>query len=227
MGLHSTVAQDVATQEPRKRKVRKASYGDENVQTSINALKRPTADTGFNPTGSSFHSQMDAHKLQPGSDTAAAEEGGCSSILNGMLLDFRKTEASSRYGTASLPFHILNNVAISGIIQEQPTTLEALARLPGVGQAKCDKFGERLLDVVRRFKEGGGLEDYAGGTSHESCVDLSDEIDGQSRFFGSNAGTGMTQPSPSSQALWQSEALAAAGWDLGDFDKYSFDDTMQ
>jgi hypothetical protein len=40
--------------------------------------------------------------------------------------------------------------AMLAIDREEPTTREALARIPGLGPAKIERFGDDILALVRR-----------------------------------------------------------------------------
>ena len=40
---------------------------------------------------------------------------------------------------------------IEAIERQRPTTLDALARVPGLGPAKIERFGAELVDMVRQY----------------------------------------------------------------------------
>ena len=40
---------------------------------------------------------------------------------------------------------------VVAIDRQRPTSLEALLRIPGLGPAKVERFGNDILDIVRRF----------------------------------------------------------------------------
>jgi ATP-dependent DNA helicase RecQ len=48
------------------------------------------------------------------------------------------------------PYMVFHRKVIRGIEQHQPRTLEELARVPGLGPAKLERFGEDILDLVQR-----------------------------------------------------------------------------
>jgi superfamily II DNA helicase RecQ len=47
---------------------------------------------------------------------------------------------------------VFQRKAILAIDREQPDSLDALARIPGLGPAKIDRFGDDILDLVRRHR---------------------------------------------------------------------------
>lgn len=48
------------------------------------------------------------------------------------------------------PYMVFHRKVIRGIEAHDPRTLEDLARIPGLGPAKVERFGEDILDLVRR-----------------------------------------------------------------------------
>jgi ATP-dependent DNA helicase RecQ len=46
------------------------------------------------------------------------------------------------------PFIIASDAVLSAIAKAQPRTLNDLARLPGIGPAKCERYGDAILGVV-------------------------------------------------------------------------------
>jgi ATP-dependent DNA helicase RecQ len=51
-------------------------------------------------------------------------------------------------------YMVLQHKTILAIDREEPATPEALARIPGLGPAKLERFGDDILDVVRRNRDG-------------------------------------------------------------------------
>ena len=49
-------------------------------------------------------------------------------------------------------YMVFQRKAILAIDREEPESLEALARIPGLGPAKIERFGEDILQVVREFR---------------------------------------------------------------------------
>jgi superfamily II DNA helicase RecQ len=49
-------------------------------------------------------------------------------------------------------YMVFQRRVIAAIDQHRPTTLDALARIPGLGPAKIARFGEDILAVIRRHE---------------------------------------------------------------------------
>jgi ATP-dependent DNA helicase RecQ len=47
-------------------------------------------------------------------------------------------------------YMVFQRGVIAAIDQQRPTSKEALARIPGLGPAKIARFGDDILDLVRR-----------------------------------------------------------------------------
>jgi superfamily II DNA helicase RecQ len=62
------------------------------------------------------------------------------------LRDFRQSEARRN----ELPgYCVLSNKTLEAIARVQPGDLDSLARVPGIGPAKLEKYGAQILAVVR------------------------------------------------------------------------------
>jgi superfamily II DNA helicase RecQ len=48
-------------------------------------------------------------------------------------------------------YMVFQRGAIAAIDRQRPTSKEALARIPGLGPAKIDRFGDDILALVRRY----------------------------------------------------------------------------
>ena len=64
------------------------------------------------------------------------------------LENFRRREARKLKWKSYMVFQKRVIIAID---QKRPTTLSELARIPGLGPAKVERFGDDLLDLVRRY----------------------------------------------------------------------------
>lgn len=49
------------------------------------------------------------------------------------------------------PYVVFNDATLRAMLERRPTSLEAFAQLPGVGERKRDRYGEAFLAVLRRF----------------------------------------------------------------------------
>jgi ribonuclease D len=63
------------------------------------------------------------------------------------LRSWRTLEAKARKVPA---YVVLLNRALAAIVDAQPTTLAALAALPGLGESKIKRYGDTLLNIVRQ-----------------------------------------------------------------------------
>ncbi|GBG63031.1 hypothetical protein CBR_g34731 [Chara braunii] len=54
-------------------------------------------------------------------------------------------------GKGLMPYHIFQNAEMRSISLKLPKTMEELAEINGFGKVKCNKYGERILQVVRRI----------------------------------------------------------------------------
>jgi ATP-dependent DNA helicase RecQ len=50
-------------------------------------------------------------------------------------------------------YMIFTDAALYGIASEQPTTLEQLGEVPGIGARKLNQYGNTMLQAVREWKE--------------------------------------------------------------------------
>ena len=66
-------------------------------------------------------------------------------MLYEALTTWRKTRASSDEIPAYIVFH---NSVLAAIADARPRSLQELARVPGVGPAKLDRYGDEVLSVV-------------------------------------------------------------------------------
>jgi ATP-dependent DNA helicase RecQ len=50
------------------------------------------------------------------------------------------------------PYMVFQRAALLAIDREEPADLEALTRIPGLGPAKLERFGEEILEIVRQHR---------------------------------------------------------------------------
>lgn len=63
-------------------------------------------------------------------------------------MEWRRSEATSR----SVPAYvILQQKAILGISNLLPQDMQSLLRIPYFGKAGAEKYGERILEIVREY----------------------------------------------------------------------------
>jgi len=50
------------------------------------------------------------------------------------------------------PYLIAHDTTLAAIVERSPGSLAELARVPGIGPAKLDKYGIEIVEVVRRYE---------------------------------------------------------------------------
>ena len=71
--------------------------------------------------------------------------------LREFLKEWRKNAARERNRAA---FIVLHDTTLEQICSVRPKTLAELRKVSGIGEAKCDEYGQEILDVLRRFEAG-------------------------------------------------------------------------
>lgn len=66
------------------------------------------------------------------------------------LRDLRKTLADE---AGVPPFMIFHDATLREMLSQRPTTREQFATIPGVGQAKLDRFGDAFVAMIQEFSE--------------------------------------------------------------------------
>ena len=79
--------------------------------------------------------------------TAALELEGSDATLFEALRHWR-LELSREQGVP--PYVILHDATLVALSVERPSDIEALAAIPGVGRSKLDRYGQAILEIVRR-----------------------------------------------------------------------------
>jgi ATP-dependent DNA helicase RecQ len=62
-----------------------------------------------------------------------------------LLKDWRLTEANTQGVPAYVIFH---DATLAEIAARQPSSLEELAEIPGIGKRKLERYGEALLEMM-------------------------------------------------------------------------------
>ena len=71
--------------------------------------------------------------------------------LREFLKEWRKNAARERNRAA---FLVMHDTTLEQICSVRPKTLAELRKVSGIGEAKCDEYGQEILDVLRRFEAG-------------------------------------------------------------------------
>ena len=61
-------------------------------------------------------------------------------------------EEERRYDKSVMPYHILTVSALQDIAKSRPTTLAELRCIDGLPKTKIEKYGKRILEVIRAFE---------------------------------------------------------------------------
>lgn len=85
-------------------------------------------------------------------EEAAGEVQEQSSPLFEQLVALRR-QIASESGLA--PFIIFHDSTLSEMCQLLPMDLQELKAIPGVGEAKLTKYGQRFLDIIREYATSG------------------------------------------------------------------------
>ena len=68
------------------------------------------------------------------------------------LLRTMRKEIADRAGVP--PFVIFHDRTLVELAAHRPESLDTLLEIHGVGKSKCEKYGDEILETVRRFTEG-------------------------------------------------------------------------
>jgi ATP-dependent DNA helicase RecQ len=72
--------------------------------------------------------------------------------LREFLREWRRNTAREKMIAA---FIVLHDTTLEAICQAQPRNLSELRQISGIGEKKCELYGEEILDALRRFSDGG------------------------------------------------------------------------
>jgi ATP-dependent DNA helicase RecQ len=71
--------------------------------------------------------------------------------LREFLKEWRKNAARERNRAA---FMVMHDTTLEQICSVRPKTLAELRKVSGIGEAKCEEYGQEILDVLHRFEAG-------------------------------------------------------------------------
>lgn len=70
------------------------------------------------------------------------------------LFSYLRDERKNLAEQAGIPVYaVLTNAQLAHIAEQKPQTLAALAQIEGIGQGKCEKFGEAFLQAVQGYEK--------------------------------------------------------------------------
>ena len=71
--------------------------------------------------------------------------------LREFLREWRRNAARQRMTAA---FVVMHDATLDALCQARPKTIAELRRISGIGEKKCEMYGEEILEVLRRFGRG-------------------------------------------------------------------------
>ena len=130
------------------------------------------------------------------------------------------------------PFVVFGDVSLRHMAAAFPRSMEALSRIPGVGEVKLEQYGPHFLEVIRAYAEANGLADQSDAAPLPQLVPAREPEPGN-ESGGSGASAPPTTPHgsfcpgsypsprwpgnaawrrPQSLATWSSWPLGATSW---------------
>jgi ATP-dependent DNA helicase RecQ len=89
--------------------------------------------------------RIESATFTPSTDVAVDEE------LREFLREWRKNTARENMTPA---FVVMHDVTLDELCQKQPETLKELRQVSGIGEKKCEMYGEEILQAFERFRNG-------------------------------------------------------------------------
>jgi ATP-dependent DNA helicase RecQ len=77
--------------------------------------------------------------------------GGLAAAIRDYLRQWRR-EVAKRQNTAA--FIVMHDTTLDALCVKQPRTLAQLRGIPGIGERKIELYGQEILDVLARFRDG-------------------------------------------------------------------------
>lgn len=161
---------------------------DKAVDAYMNYIYCPVQELAFSSCYEYFE-----YEKKPESEAVGSEEKANAKKVNAERINTEKSDAekpavpakipdtalarelrSWRYGRANEidkpAFVVFSNAALAGIAHLRPTTLTELLKVPGVGPAKVNAYGEEIIGIVRSHLDDDDLE-HGGSFSEASEAD--------------------------------------------------------
>jgi ATP-dependent DNA helicase RecQ len=113
----------------------------------VAAIESLLAEGRLAPKGKKYPTVWLPGKPVRGADPARPKPQRATGI-EAALKEFRKKESRKRRWRA---YQVFDNRTLSAIAEQRPASPEALASIPGLGPKRIEKFGERILELVRSF----------------------------------------------------------------------------
>lgn len=157
---------------------------DKAVDAYMNYIYCPVQELAFSSCYEYFE-----YEKKPESEAVGSEEKVNAKKVNAERINTEKSDAEKPAVPAKIPdtalarelrswryeraneidkpaFVVFSNAALAGIAHLRPTTLTELLKVPGVGPAKVNAYGEEIIGIVRSHLNDDDLEH--GGTFSEA-----------------------------------------------------------
>lgn len=157
---------------------------DKAVDAYMNYIYCPVQELAFSSCYEYFE-----YEKKPESEAVVSEEKVNAKKVDAERINTEKSDAEKPAVPAKIPdtalarelrswryeraneidkpaFVVFSNAALAGIAHLRPTTLTELLKVPGVGPAKVNAYGEEIIGIVRSHLEDDDLEH--GGTFSEA-----------------------------------------------------------
>ena len=161
---------------------------DKTVDAYMNYIYCPVQELAFSSCYEYFE-----YEKKPESEAVGSEEKVNAKKVNAERINTEKSDAEKPAVPAKIPdtalarelrswryeraneidkpaFVVFSNAALAGIAHLRPTTLTELLKVPGVGPAKVNAYGEEIIGIVRSHLDDDDLE-HAGTFSEASEAD--------------------------------------------------------
>lgn len=166
---------------------------DKAVDAYMNYIYCPVQELAFSSCYEYFE-----YEKKPESEAVGSEEKVNAKKVNAERINTEKSDAEKPAVPAKIPdtalarelrswryeraneidkpaFVVFSNAALAGIAHLRPTTLTELLKVPGVGPAKVNAYGEEIIGIVRSHLDDDDLE-HGGTFSEASEADSQDVV---------------------------------------------------
>lgn len=166
---------------------------DKAVDAYMNYIYCPVQELAFSSCYEYFE-----YEKKPESEAVGSEEKVNAKKVNAERINTEKSDAEKPAVPAKIPdtalsrelrswryeraseidkpaFVVFSNAALAGIAHLRPTTLTELLKVPGVGPAKVNAYGEEIIGIVRSHLDDDDLE-HGGTFSGASEADSQDVV---------------------------------------------------
>ena len=170
------------------------------VDAYMNYIYCPVQELAFSSCYEYFE-----YEKKPESEAVGSEEKVNAKKVNAERINTEKSDAEKPAGPAKIPdtalarelrswryeraneidkpaFVVFSNAALAGIAHLRPTTLTELLKVPGVGPAKVNAYGEEIIGIVRShledddFEQGETVSEASEADNHDVVSDAPKKV---------------------------------------------------